>query len=132
MPHFTKSICYLIIYLVMFCLFNSCKEVDPFFDAKGDIAKGNIHFISYGLSVPSPNSNWKIVKQIDSLNHVYGVSYENRGCVIPDSIDRIKLEEYNYIIEQYLVEKNGKDWRKKYNDQLDSLEKLKLLPDSIK
>ena len=128
----SKQLVTKVIFTSLIFIIISCKEVDPNFDADGDIKKGDIHFIAYGFNIEPPNSNWRVIRQIDSLRLSYGFEYQNRGCIAPDSIESIKMQEYNKQIERYLETKNGENWYKKYSHQLDSLNKLKYLKDSIK
>jgi hypothetical protein len=54
------------------------------------------------------------------LKENYGFHESNIGCVLTASTIR-GIEAYNAEIEKYLNKRNGKDWRKKYQAELDVL-----------
>jgi hypothetical protein len=54
------------------------------------------------------------------LKEEYGFHESNVGCVVTGPQLR-GIDAYNAEIEKYLNKKNGKDWRKKYEAELDSL-----------
>lgn len=85
------------------------------FDAKADIAKGDIHLINFGLHFPIPEE--------DSLTKQYGFYFDERGCAITDT--EIKLEKmYNDQVIKHLEERNGKGWYDRFCLVYDSLNKV--------
>ncbi|WP_298545664.1 hypothetical protein [uncultured Aquimarina sp.] len=60
------------------------------------------------------------------LNEKYGFHESNVGCLVTGPQLR-GIDSYNVQIEKYLNKRNGKDWRKKYEAELDSLIKSNLL-----
>jgi hypothetical protein len=95
------------------------------FDAQADIRKGDIHLISYGFTIPFPGQ--------DSLTKKYGFYYQNRGCLVSDTTNKL-AESYNDQVIEYLSKRNGKNWYKKFcliTDSLDN-EMFRLLSDTIK
>jgi hypothetical protein len=55
-----------------------------------------------------------------SLNEKYGFHEANLGCSVNDPLLR-GINAYNSEIEKYLNKRNGKNWRKKYETELESL-----------
>lgn len=98
----------------------SCSQTDPAFDAEGDIKKGDVHLISYGLVFPLPPPYTNYNRQVDSLEIGYGIKYENRGCMT-DSVSLKKMKDYNKIIIDHLSRRNGDQWYERYQRQVDSL-----------
>lgn len=60
------------------------------------------------------------------LKEKYGFHASNVGCVVTEPQLR-GINTYNEQIEKYLNKKNGKDWREKYEAELDSMIKNDLL-----
>lgn len=108
--------------VIIFATLISCSTTDPAFDAEGDIAKGKVKLISYGLSLPLPPPYTNYNRQVDSLQEVYGIEFEDRGCMT-DSLTLVKMNDYNKIIISYLSKRNGDNWFQKYQRQVDSLYK---------
>lgn len=54
------------------------------------------------------------------LKEKYGYHESNVGCVLTGPEIR-GIDSYNIEIEKYLNRRNGENWRKKYNAELDSL-----------
>ena len=54
------------------------------------------------------------------LKENYGFHETNVGCVVTNPQLR-GIDAYNAEIERYLNKRNGKNWRKKYQAELDSL-----------
>ena len=54
------------------------------------------------------------------LKEKYGFHESNIGCVVTGPQIR-GIDAYNTEIESYLNERNGEDWRKKYQAELDLL-----------
>jgi hypothetical protein len=59
------------------------------------------------------------------LDESYGFHQSNVGCLI--STPQLRgIDSYNSKVEKYLIKRNGKDWRKKYQKEIDSIIKQKL------
>ncbi len=85
------------------------------FDAKADIAKGDIHLIAFGFRSPIPEE--------DSLTKHYGFYYDERGCSITDT--ELVLEKiYNDQVIKHLEKRNGKGWYDRFCFVYDSLNKV--------
>lgn len=108
--------------ITVFVSLFSCSTTDPAFDADGDIKKGKVKLISYGFSMPLPPPYTNYNRQVDSLQKVYGIEIEDRGCMM-DSLTLVKMNGYNKIIISYLSKRNGDNWYINYQRQLDSLYK---------
>lgn len=54
------------------------------------------------------------------LKEKYGFHESNVGCIVTAPQLR-GIDAYNAEIEKYLNKRNGKDWRKKYEAEMDSL-----------
>jgi hypothetical protein len=111
----------LFVFLVFSCSTNQ-KEVDNVsdipisptdFDAQADIRKGDIHLIQYGLIFPFPER--------DSLTKLFGFYYQDRGCIVSDTINKL-TDTYNEQIIKHLSKRNGSDWYKKFSLIADSLQ----------
>lgn len=87
--------------------------------AKIDIWRDSPRIASYGVPYPCG------VPCI-GLKEKYGFHESNVGCVVTGPQIR-GIEAYNAQIEKYLSKKNGKDWRKKYQAEMDSLIKNDML-----
>lgn len=83
--------------------------------AKIDIYNGNIRLIYYGLPVFSSKQ-----REIDSVSTSYGFRHYNSGCTIsaPESKG---ADIYNNVMEEYLLKRNGNNWRIEYKRVIDSL-----------
>lgn len=128
----SKQLVWKAIFLLLIFMIVSCKEVDPNFDADGDIKKGDIHLLSYGYDFDY-NPNEKIKRQLDSVKNSFHVTFLNRsGCIIPDSFELLKIKEYNDKVIKHLEVINGVNWYAKYLKQIDSLSQLIYVKDSIK
>lgn len=97
------------------------KPVDPLFDAEKDIRAGDIHLISYGLSVTAPDE-FNAKKKVDSIEKQLGFYWKNYGCVVDSSSD-ILAKQYNDQIIKYLKKCNGNNWFEKYSYTVDSIYK---------
>jgi len=87
------------------------------FDSKADIAKGDIHLITYGLPYD------KEPEKIYNLTMSYGFFFANGGCS-PRQDEEECADIYNKEIIDYLSARNGKDWYKKFEKSYDSLEAI--------
>ncbi|MFY0603347.1 MAG: hypothetical protein JXQ93_05325 [Flavobacteriaceae bacterium] len=83
--------------------------------AKIDIYDESVRVIETG----PPINNVDLIKYI-GLNEKYGFYLINVGCVISQA-DINGIEIYSYQIEKYLEKRNGKNWRKKYNQEIELL-----------
>ncbi|MFY7669580.1 hypothetical protein ACOSP6_00695 [Tenacibaculum sp. MEBiC06402] len=75
------------------------------------------------VQIGIPDFNYGV--PVISLNEKYGFHQTNIGCIVTRAQLR-GIESYNTEIEKYLNNRNGKDWRKKYQAELDYLIKNKL------
>ncbi|PWG04045.1 FEKKY domain-containing protein [Polaribacter aquimarinus] len=88
--------------------------------AKIDIWRDSPRIASYGL--PSYPCGVPCI----GLKEKYGFHESNIGCVVTSPQIR-GINAYNAEIEKYLNKRNGKDWREKYQAEMDSLIKNKML-----
>ena len=87
------------------------------FDSTSDINKGDIHLISYGLP------DFLLEDKIQKIAKSYGFYYQNRGCSVAES-EIICTKNYNNKIIEHLSERNGKEWYKRFETSIDSLETI--------
>jgi hypothetical protein len=78
--------------------------------AEQDIRKGQVRLISFGFAAPAPDANRISIK--------YGFIECNHGCVVGYSPEE---KEYTDIVTEYLERRNGKDWKVRYQHELDSM-----------
>ncbi len=91
-----------------------------YFTAKNDISKGKIQTLQFGMILPNPKIDWKKRKAAKKVTEDYfGYKSLNIGCGVTNGIDI-----YNCVMEDYLEEKNGKDWRVRQKKMFDSLMNL--------
>lgn len=88
------------------------------FDAEADIKKGDIHLICFGLP------DFKRWDEMQAIAKTYGFEYQNRGCLVSDDEDKC-ADEYNNKIIDYLTKRNGKDWFKRFEKSVDSLQQTR-------
>ena len=88
--------------------------------AKIDIWRESPRIVSYGF--PSYPCGVPCI----GIKEKYGFHESNIGCLVTEPQIR-GIESYNAQIEKYLEERNGKDWRKKYQTEIDSLIKNNML-----
>jgi len=88
--------------------------------AKIDVWRESPRIASYGLS------SYPCGVPCIGLKETYGFHESNIGCVVTGPQIR-GINAYNAQIEKYLNKRNGKDWREKYQTELDSLIKYNLL-----
>jgi len=93
------------------------KKINPDFDAETDIKNGKVQLITYGFPL-TPPLLMDAAKKVDSLNVMYGFSWDNRGC---SPSDTAATREYNSKVIEYLSIRNGQGWWDKYNKTVDSL-----------
>lgn len=82
--------------------------------AKIDCLRDQPRIVQIGVS----NFNFSV--PIVSLNEKYGFHEYNTGCMITSHQLR-GIESYNTEVEKYLNKRNGKDWRKKHELELNQL-----------
>lgn len=83
--------------------------------AQKDINKGIIKKIeSTGLLLPDKNYEIRS-KKIDPLErNKYGYYTESTGCIVMN-----ENKYYNEVVDKYLEKKNGKNWKKEFNKEID-------------
>ena len=72
-------------------------------------------FIRYGEALSIPDDS-----KIGQINKKYGFEEINIGCVVTDPLMNA-IENYNNGVNNYLIRRNGKNWRVKYKKEIDSL-----------
>jgi hypothetical protein len=86
--------------------------------AQFDIFKNNPRLISCEFNALKPGRH-RII-----LNRKYGIYKTNEGC-FANQVERNGIKFYTIEIEKYLKKRNGKHWRRNYQNELDSLTKTK-------
>ena len=89
-----------------------------YFTAKRDVTNGNIQIISSGLPLFSSKDN-----EIKAVQAKYGFKDSNIGCIVQEQ-EINGIEAYNNVVEQYLIQRNGKNWRTAYEKEVDSLYRI--------
>ena len=89
-----------------------------YFTAKRDIKNGNIKFVSFGLPLPCSKD-----REIKMVMNKYGFKDSNIGCIVTTQ-EINAIETYNNVVEKYLTQHNGKNWRITYQKEVDSLYKI--------
>jgi len=89
-----------------------------YFAAKRDIKNGNIKFVSFGLPIVCSKDG-----EIQMVMNKYGFKVSNIGCIVTNQ-EINAIETYNKVVEQYLTQQNGKNWRTTYQKEVDSLYKI--------
>ena len=103
------------ILLWQFGLFNRFN----YLTAKIDIWRDSARIVTVGIPLPCG------VPCIE-LKENYGLHESNVGCLVTRPQLR-GIDVYNDEIEKYLNKRNGKNWRKEYQMELDSLLKYNRL-----
>jgi hypothetical protein len=97
-----------------------------YFTARRDIKSNNIQIISAGLPMICSKDS-----EIKAVRVKYGFKVNNIGCVVSTQ-EMNGIEEYNNVVEQYLSQRNGKDWRMAYETEVDSLYRVAFgLPEKL-
>ncbi|MBW1619242.1 MULTISPECIES: hypothetical protein [Empedobacter] len=91
--------------------------------AKEDIKNDKIIFLHSG-GFPLPEFSSETYAKIDSIHNKYGVDYINIG-VLDFKHDKLELK-YEETVKPYLEKRNGKDWKKRMQKELDAIKKEKL------
>jgi hypothetical protein len=89
-----------------------------YFAAKRDIKNGNIKFVTFGLPIVCSKDD-----EIKMVMNKYGFKVSNIGCIVTNQ-EINAIETYNKVVEQYLTQQNGKNWRTTYQKEVDSLYKI--------
>ncbi|MBV8326135.1 hypothetical protein [Chryseobacterium sp.] len=71
-----------------------------------------------GLSLPFQSQ--EILNSIDNIRKKYGIVYQNTGCII-DPMDMEARKKYTETVTPYLTKRNGKDWKKRMQKEIDEL-----------
>ncbi len=88
-----------------------------YFTAKHDIRNGKIQFLETGLISPEPNVDWN--KKQDAKKKIekqFGYKSIYLGCIVTNG-----TYIYNTVMEDYLEKVNGKNWKTKERQMLDSI-----------
>lgn len=88
-----------------------------YFAAKRDIKNNKIQILKTGLTLPEPNVDWN--KKQDAENKIaerFGYKFISLGCSVTNGTDI-----YNDVMEDYLKKVNGKNWRTKEQQSVDSI-----------
>lgn len=93
------------------------NEEYNYFTAKQDIRKGKIQLLETGLILPEPNVDWNKKQDAEKkIEKQFGYKSIYLGCTVTNGIDI-----YNSVMEDYLEKVNGKNWRTKERQTLDSI-----------
>ena len=88
-----------------------------YFSAKRDIKNGKIQILETGLILPEPNVDWVKKQETEKkLEEQFGYKSVYLGCIV-----RHGIGIYNSVMEDYLEKVNGKNWRTKERQMLDSI-----------
>ncbi len=93
------------------------NEEYNYFTAKHDIRNGKIQLLETGLILPEPNVDWD--KKQDAKKKIekqFGYKSKYLGCIVTNG-----TYIYNTVMEDYLEKVNGKNWRTKERQMLDSI-----------
>lgn len=97
------------------------NEEFNYFSANRDIKNGKIQILETGLILPEPNVDWNKKQQAEKkLEKQFGFKSVYLGCTVTHSIGI-----YSSVMEEYLENVNGKNWRTKQRYILDSLMNFK-------
>ena len=93
------------------------NEEYNYFSANRDIKNGKIQILVTGLILPEPNVDWNKKQETEKkLEKQFGCKSVYPGCIMTHGIGI-----YNSVMEDYLENVNGKNWRTKQRHILDSL-----------
>ena len=86
-----------------------------YFTAKRDIKNGKVQILETGLLLPT--SDWDKRQAAQKITENYfGYKSIYLGCVVTNGIST-----YNFIMEDYLDKRNGKEWRLRERQMRDSI-----------
>ena len=92
------------------------SEYYNYFSAKEDLKNGKVQILIAGQFFSRDSE--KTLKAKDSIRRQFGFSFLNVGIYSKG------LERYNAVMEEYLIKRNGRDWEKRIQIKMDSVEKL--------
>jgi hypothetical protein len=113
------SIVFCIIFLFL-CRGYGLFSTYNYFTARRDIKNVNIQIIFTGLPMICSRDS-----EIKAVRVKYGFKVNHIGCVVSTQ-EMNGIEVYNNVVEQYLAERNGKNWRIAYKTEVDSLYRVAL------
>ena len=102
---------YQFILLSFLLLFVSCSQRNP----------NNFTLISYGyagMNFDGINFNYQKSEEFYKLSKKWGIQFESKGCVVNDSILNF-IRENNNEAEKNIEEKFGKNWKEKFNNEVE-------------
>lgn len=88
-----------------------------YFTAKEDIRNGEIRFYTYGQRCCMSSHEYSV---IDSLGKSYGYKVIDIGVGAPG----VKI--YNDVVEDYLEQTHGENWRNDFNRKVDSIHRAEI------
>jgi len=93
------------------------NEQYNYFSAKRDISNGKVQILDIGLRLATPNVDWYKQQEAEKItaNH-FGYRTMYVGCTVTDGICI-----YNSVMENHLEMANGKNWRVRERQMLDSI-----------
>lgn len=119
----------LILAIIVIMVFRQNYKGSPDYNyiaAKLDIGNGNIRIINTGYRIPCSKDSL-----IDLATAKFG--FKNIYIGYDTTADKIKgIKNYNELMETCLTVRNGNNWRRIYQKELDSLYKLAFVQDSSK
>ncbi|WP_343607495.1 hypothetical protein [Chryseobacterium oranimense] len=89
-------------------------------EAENDIKKDQIVMRYGGFLLPPYDE--ETTRKIDGIYKKYGIISKNTGCII-NAMDIKAREKYTEITNSYLEKRNGKDWKKIMEKEIDNLKK---------
>jgi small-conductance mechanosensitive channel len=93
------------------------NEEYNYFSANRDIKNGKIQILETGLILPEPNVDWDKKKEAEKkLEKQFGYKSVYLGCIVTHGIGI-----YNSVMESYLENIHGKNWRTKERRMVDTL-----------
>jgi hypothetical protein len=90
-----------------------------YFTAKRDVKKGNVQVLDAGLIIYFEHDTVLNERTRAAIEKKYGFKSKEVGCIYYEGIGF-----YNNVMEDYLVERNGPNWRSRFNKEI-SLAKKK-------
>jgi len=109
---------FLIVAAGVFLLVSKAYKDSPdynYISAKLDVKNGNIRIVHIGFRQPSLKD-----KEIDAVTEKYGFKNIYIGSDTTAGI-LSGIDNYNDVMEAYLKVKNGLNWRKSYQAEIDSI-----------